>query len=106
MTAVDPIFSDKKVLNKKLQENIDWLDEKTNRKSRDLVERLRLEVAKSLTETKTKQDYEEVLERLKRYDERKEEVDNYILKRKEQINHLKNWRSNQEKYGLILNSSS
>ena len=106
MTAVDPIFSDKKVLNIKLQENIDWLDEKTNWKSRDLVERLRLEVAKSLTETKTKQDYEEVLERLKRYDERKEEVDSYILKRKEQINHLKNWQSNQEKYGLILNSSS
>ena len=106
MTAVDPIFSDKSLLDWKIQENIHWLNKKTNRESSNLVERLRMEVAETLASSRYPDKYEEVLDRLRRYDERKLEIDEYIRRRREQIEHLKNWGSNQEKYWLILNPSS
>ncbi len=106
LTAVDPIFSDENLLDWKLQENISWLNKKTNRESINLVEKLRAEVAETLSNSKYPDKYAEVQDKLKWYDERKEEIDGYIRKRKQQLNHLKNWKSDKEKYGLILNPSS
>jgi hypothetical protein len=71
-----------------------------------LVEKLRAEVAETLSNSKYPDKYAEVQDKLKWYDERKEEIDGYIRKRRQQLNHLKNWKSDQEKYGLILNHSS
>ncbi len=106
VTAVDPIFSNKSSLDWKLQENIHWLNKKTNWESSNLVERLRGEVAETLANSRYPDKYAEVQDRLKRYDERKEEINGYIQKRKEQIQHLKNRKVNQEKNWLILNPSS
>lgn len=106
LTAIDPIFSDENLLNWKLQENISWLDKKTNWESSNLVEKLRSEVAETLANSRYPDKYAEVQDKLKRYDERKQEIDGYIRKRRQQLNHLKNWKSDQEKYGLILNPSS
>jgi hypothetical protein len=63
-------------------------------------------VAETLSNSKYPDKYAEVQDKLKWYDERKEEIDGYIRKRKQQLNHLKNWKSDKEKYGLILNPSS
>ena len=106
VTSVDPIFSDKDSLDKKLIENLNWLNKKTKWESSGLVSKLRDEVAETLTNSKSPDKYAEVQEKLKRYDEKKTEVDEYIRRRKEQIEHLKNWEANQEKYWLIMNPSS
>ena len=106
VTIVDPMFADQNSLDSKLQENIHWLNKKTNWESSNLVERLRAEVAETLSSSRYPDKYEEVLDRLRRYDERKSEIDEYIKRRREQIEHLKTWKGNQEKCWLILNPSS
>lgn len=106
VTIVDPMFSDKSLLDSKLQENIHWLNKKTNWESSNLVERLRMEVAETLSSSRYPDKYGEVLDRLRWYDERKLEIDEYIKRRREQIAHLKNWKENQEKHWVILNPSS
>ena len=106
VTIVDPMFSDKSLLDSKLKENIHWLNKKTNWESSNLVEKLRMEVAETLSSSRYPDKYEEVLDRLRRYDERKLEIDEYIKRRRKQIEHLRNWKENQEKCWLILNPSS
>ena len=71
-----------------------------------MVERLRMEVAETLSSSRYPDKYGEVLDRLRWYDERKLEIDEYIKRRREQIAHLKNWKENQEKHWVILNPSS
>jgi len=101
--SVDPIYYNKSILEDKIKENIDWLNSKTNRESVELVERLKIKMMKTL---RNRWGEKEVQENLKRYDERKAEIDEYIRRRKEQITHLNNWEENQKQYWLVLNSSS
>jgi hypothetical protein len=43
---------------------------------------------------------------LERFTQRQAEAEEYVRRRKNLLNHLKNWKENQKKYGLILNPSS
>lgn len=106
VTAVDPIFLDKSLVDTKLQENFEWLNTKTKWKSDELVRKLRDDVASALSSSESPDKYAEIQKKLERYDNKKAEVEEYIRKRREQIKHLESWKDNQEKYWLILNSSS
>ena len=106
VTAVDPMFSIQEWIDAKLQENIDWMQEKSRWKNEGKFEKMKAEIIDVLAESKDEKEIAEAQENLQRYNERQAEIEEYIRRRKILMNHLKNRKENQKKYGLILNPSS
>ena len=104
--AVDPMFSNQEWIDAKLQENIDWMQEKSRWKNEGKFEKMKAEIIDVLAESKDEKEIVEAQENLQRYNERQAEIEEYLRRRKILMNHLKNWKENQKKYGLILNPSS
>lgn len=104
--AVDPMFSNQKWIDAKLQENVDWMQEKSRWKNEGKFEKMKAEIIDVLAESKDEKEIAEAQENLQRYNERQAEIEEYLRRRKILMNHLKNWKENQKKYGLILNPSS
>ena len=103
---VDPMFLDQNGIMSKLQENIDWMEEKSRWKLEKKFWKFKSEIAQILSESKDEKEIAEAKEKLKWFNERQAEVEEYVRRRKNLLNHLKNWKENQKKYGLILNPSS
>ena len=104
--AVDPMFANQEWIDAKLQENMDWMQEKSRWKNEGKFEKMKAEIIDVLAESKDEKEIVEAQENLQRYNERQAEIEEYIRRRKILMNHLKNWKENQKKYWLILNSSS
>ena len=104
--AVDPMFANQEWIEAKLQENMDWMQEKSRWKNEGKFEKMKAEIIDVLAESKDEKEIVEAQENLQRYNERQAEIEEYIRRRKILMNHLKNWKENQKKYGLILNPSS
>ena len=104
--AVDPMFANQEWIDAKLQENMDWMQEKSRWKNEGKFEKMKAEIIDILAESKDEKEIVEAQENLQRYNERQSEIEEYIRRRKILMNHLKNWKENQKKYGLILNPSS
>jgi len=106
VVIVDPMFANQDWIDAKLQENIDWMEEKAKWKNESKFWKIKKDLAKTLLETKDENEKLKVKEQIEWYDEREKEIQEYLRRRKILINHLKNRKENQKKYGLILNSSS
>ena len=106
VTIVDPIFANKQWIDVKLKENMDWMKEKSRWKNEGRFEKMKLEIRDVLAESKDEKEIAEAQENLQRYNERQAEIEEYLRRRKILMEHLKNWKENQVKYWLILNSSS
>ena len=104
--AVDPMFANQKWIDAKLQENVDWMQEKSRWKNEGKFEKMKADIAKILSESEDERELFEAQERLQRYNEHQAEIEEYLYRRKILLNHLKNRKENQIKYWLILNSSS
>ena len=103
---VDPMFANQEWIDAKLQENVDWMEEKSRWKNEGKFEKMKAEIIDILAESKDEKEIAEAQENLQRYNERQSEIEEYIRRRKILMNHLKNRKENQKKYWLILNSSS
>ncbi len=106
VTIVDPMFVDKQWIDVKLKENMDWMKEKSRWKNEGKFEKMKSEIIDVLAESKDEKEIAEAQENLQRYNERQTEIEEYIRRRKILLKHLRNWKENQIKYWLILNSSS
>jgi len=106
VVIVDPMFANQDWIDAKLYENIDWMEEKSRWKLEKKYWKFRSEIAQILSESKDEKEIAEAKEKLKWFNERQAEVEEYVRRRKNLLNHLKNWKENQKKYGLILNPSS
>ncbi len=106
VTIVDPMFVDKQWIDVKLKENMDWMKEKSRWKNEGKFEKMKSEIIDVLAESKDEKEIAEAQENLQRYNERQAEIEEYLRRRKILMEHLKNWKENQVKYWLILNSSS
>ena len=106
VTIVDPVFADKQKIDLKLKENMDWMREKSRWKNEGKFEKMKSEIIDVLVESKDEKEIAEAQENLQRYNERQAEIEEYLRRRKILMEHLKNWKENQIKYWLILNSSS
>lgn len=106
VTIVDPMFANKQWIDVKLKENMDWMKEKSRWKNEGKFEKMKLEIIDVLAESKDEKEIAEAQENLQRYNERQAEIEEYLRRRKILMEHLKNWKENQIKYWLILNSSS
>ena len=106
VTIVDPVFADKQWIDLKLKENMDWMKEKSRWKNEGKFEKMKSEIIDVLAESKDEKEIAEAQENLQRYNERQAEIEEYLRRRKILMEHLKNWKENQVKYWLILNSSS
>ena len=104
--AVDPMFANQDWIDSKLQENIDWMQEKSRWKNESKFEKMKADIAKILSESEDEKELAEAQERLQRYNERQVEIEEYVRRRKLLLKHLRNWKENQIKYWLILNPSS
>ena len=104
--AVDPMFANQEWIDAKLQENIDWMQEKSRWKNEGKFEKMKAEIIDVLAESKDEKEIAEAQENLQRYNERQAEIEEYLRRRKILMEHLKNWKENQIKYWLLLNSSS
>lgn len=106
VTIVDPMFANKQWIDVKLKENMDWMKEKSRWKNEGKFEKMKSEIMDVLAESKDEKEVAEAQENLQRYNERQAEIEEYLRRRKILMEHLKNWKENQIKYWLILNSSS
>ena len=106
VTIVDPMFANKQWIDVKLKENMDWMKEKSRWKNEGKFEKMKSEIIDVLAESKDEKEIAEAQENLQRYNERQAEIEEYLRRRKILMEHLKNWKENQIKYWLILNSSS
>ena len=106
VTIVDPVFADKQWIDLKLKENMDWMKEKSRWKNEGKFEKMKSEIIDVLAESKDEKEIAEAQENLQRYNERQAEIEEYLRRRKILMEHLKNWKENQIKYWLLLNSSS
>ena len=106
VTIVDPVFADKQWIDLKLKENMDWMKEKSRWKNEGKFEKMKSEIIDVLAESKDEKEIAEAQENLQRYNERQAEIEEYLRRRKILMEHLKNWKENQVKYWLLLNSSS
>ena len=106
VTIVDPMFADKDGIDSKLKENYDWMKEKSRWKNENKFGKMRAELIQTLSESKDEKEIAETRKELERYDERQLEIEEYLRRRKTILKHLENRKENQEKYWLILNSSS
>ena len=98
MTIVDPMFSDQSSLDSKLQENYDWMKQKSRRKNENKFGKMRAEIIQTLSESKDEKEIAEAREELERYNERQLEIEEYVRRRKMLLKHLENRKDNQEKY--------
>lgn len=106
VVAVDPMFANQEWIDAKLQENIDWMYGKSKWKNGSKFEKMKADIVKILSESEDERELFEAQERLQRYNECQAEIEEYLYRRKILLNHLKNRKENQIKYGLILNPSS
>ena len=106
VTIVDPMFANKQWIDVKLKENMDWMKEKSRWKNEGKFEKMKSEIIDVLAESKDEKEIAEAQENLQRYNERQAEIEEYLRRRKILMEHLKNWKENQIKYWLLLNSSS
>lgn len=106
VTIVDPMFADKDGIDLRLKKNLEWMKSKTKWKMESKFWEMKKELVKALSESKTQKEMGEIRDKLQWYNESQAEVEKYLSRRKILINHLKNWKENQEKYWLILNPSS
>ena len=106
VTIVDPMFANKQWIDVKLKENMDWMKEKSRWKNEGKFEKMKSEIIDVLAESKDEKEIAEAQENLQRYNERQAEIEEYLRRRKILMEHLKNWKENQIKYWLVLNSSS
>ena len=98
MTIVDPMFADQSSLDSKLQENYDWMKQKSRWKNENKFGKMRAELIQTLSESKDENEIAEAREELERYNERQLEIEEYVRRRKTLLKHLENWKENQEKY--------
>lgn len=106
VTAVDPLFSNDDLIEWKIKENIDWLKEKKEKENTELCRDIRMGIMKALSEVEDENERLKLEERLKRHVDRQHEIDDYINRRAELLEHLENRGQNQKQYWLILNPSS
>ena len=78
------------------------MQEKSRWKNEGKFEKMKAEIIDVLAESKDEKEIAEAQENLQRYNERQAEIEEYLRRRKILMNHLKNWKENQKKYGLII----
>lgn len=106
VTVVDPMFADKDSVDSKLQENIDRMKDKIKRQGKGILEWIRKNVAETLNESWDEKEKTEKEEKLEWYDGLQIQKNEYTDRHKEILNHLNNWKADQQNYWLILNPSS
>ena len=106
VTIVDPMFMNENYTDLKIQRNIEWMEDKIRRQKRDILEWIKTDVVKVLSESDDENEKLKQKEKLNWYNDLQIEKDEYIERHNELLNHLINWKNNQKKYWLILNSSS
>jgi hypothetical protein len=92
------MFADQNSLDSKLQENYDWMKEKSRWKNENKFVKMRAELVQTLSESKDEKEIAETRKELERYDERQLEIEEYLRRRKILLKHLENWKENQQKY--------
>jgi len=102
--VVDPLFSDDSWIDWKIQENVDWLNDKMGKNHHTIVNEFRNNILKALSECEDDNERLELEDRLSRCGERELELDEYASRREELLKHLKEWKKNQ--HLLVLNHSS
>ena len=88
VVAVDPMFANQEWIEAKLQENMDWMQEKSRWKNEGKFEKMKAEIIDVLAESKDEKEIAEAQENLQRYNERQAEIEEYIRRRKILMNHL------------------
>ena len=106
VTVVDPMFKDKDYIDVKLQENIDWMEDKIKRQSNSILEWIRNGVLETLSESSDEREIMECRQKLDWYDGLQIEKNEYANRHRQLLKHLNNWKTNQKNYWLVLNSSS
>lgn len=106
VTIVDPMFMDENYADSKLQENIEWMNDKIKRQGKGILEWIKKSVVQALNESNDEEERLKNEEKLDWYNWLQVEKNEYSDRHKELLNHLNNWKTNQQNYWLILNPSS